>query len=162
MSPIFVSWSCNAFTSYSTVTQQNYIVMHRKVNNMANGISTYSDRNKLKITLHNHSHCRWCSSTGSVKKSNSPATQLSDTVNWACDVRLMCWKTNIKVLRIPQANIYITIKTVQDIPNGVDILLKPPCKFQPFKMANRDPWSPTTLLTEYFECTLNYLFIFFS
>lgn len=56
---------------------------------------------------------------------------------------------------------YITIKTVKDIPNGVDILFKPPCKFQPCKMTKGDPWSPTTILTEYFECTLNYLFIFF-
>lgn len=33
------------------------------------------------------------------------------------------------------------------MPNGVDILFKPPCKFQPCKMAKGDPWSPTMLLT---------------
>lgn len=110
-------------------------MMHRKVNNTANSISARTDRNKSEITLYNHSHCRRCSSTGSVKTSNSPATQLSDTVNWARDVRLMCRKTNIKVLRIPRANIYMRIKAAQDIPNGVDVCFEAPCKFQPSKMA---------------------------
>ncbi len=70
-------------------------------------------------------------------------------------------KTNIKVLRIPQANIYITMKMVQDIANGVDILFNIPLlKFQPCKMAKGDPWRPMMLFTMH-VLRLDYYYIFF-